>query len=62
MLEEGAKMFRMNRTKWLEFLIRAAVSGKPEIIGTERAKIEVSLTVVNDKPRRPIPKNLFPNV
>lgn len=61
-IDDGAAMFRMNRTKWIEFLVQAAVSGEPVSITTERAKIEVKLTVINDKPRRPVPKNLLPNV
>ena len=61
-IEDGAAMFRMNRTQWIEFLARAAVSGHAEGVSTDRAKIEIKMTVINGKPRRPVPKNLIPKI
>jgi len=61
-IDEGAQIFRMNRTKWVEFLVTAAVTCKKVSISTERAKIEIELVPLNTKRRRVIPTNLYPTV
>lgn len=57
-IDDGAKIFKMNRTKWLEFLVDASVAGKRMAIETERARIEIELVVLNPKRRRPDPNAL----
>jgi len=61
-IEDGSKIFRMNRTKWLEFLVDASLAGRPVSIQTERAKIVVEFTVLNDRPRKLKVKNIEPLV
>lgn len=57
-IDQGAAIFRMNRTKWLEFLIDSSLAGRPICIQTERAKIAIEFTVLNARPRRLKTKNL----
>ena len=59
-IDDGAAIFRMNRTKWLEFLIDSSLAGRPICIQTERAKIAIEFTVLNSKPRRLRVKNIEP--
>jgi hypothetical protein len=57
-IDQGAAVFRMNRTKWLEFLIDSSLAGRPICIQTERAKISIEFTVLNARPRRLKTRNI----
>lgn len=57
-IDQGAAIFRMNRTKWLEFLIDSSLAGRPVSIQTERARIAIEFQVINDRPRKTKLKNL----